>query len=130
VTTGTTPTPPRRDPKDTILQVAYILLFAIAGVTCVTGILFLRSGLRIAEPAISAASTTRVVTEPLPLAPPGAVSEDRGRLPVVHRVTMPEAPVATRKAGAPGDGTGTDADFLSVDVREPRMRTSGKETRR
>jgi hypothetical protein len=43
-------------------------------------------------------------------------------------------PVASKKvgvvgvAGAPGDGT--DADFLSVDPREPRMRTAGRASRR
>jgi hypothetical protein len=202
--------PHRRDAKDSVLHGAYLVLLAIASVTCLAGILFLRSGPRIAEPAIPAASTASALPGPSPLDPPAAVYEDKGRLPVVNRVKPPEAPVvrevapepavrvsfgtpatlefalgdsvrlarpsatafhgndapvdlrvadkgdgaydvafapsapgrfeivlsdggtpvATRRvgvvgvAGAPGDST--DADFLSVDPREPRMRTSGK----
>jgi len=56
---------PRRDPKDAVLQGLYILLFAIAGITCLTGILFLRSGLRIAEPA----SSTGVISRSAPPVP-------------------------------------------------------------
>jgi hypothetical protein len=183
---------------------------AMAGATCLAAILFLRSGARTAEPASPAASTTTVLSETAPLAPPAIVYEDKGRLPVVNRVAVPRpavvrevapeaavraifgspatikfalrdagrlrrptamalhgsdapidlrvvdegdgvyevpfapgapgrfeivlgdggTPVATRGvgvvgvAGAPGDST--DADFLSVDPREPRMRTSGR----
>jgi hypothetical protein len=84
----TTPhTPRRRDPKDTVLQCLYILLFAIAGVTCLTGVLFLRSGLRSAEPA----STINVVRTSASVAPPAAVSGERG--PVrVRLVSQARAP--------------------------------------
>jgi len=217
MSTHTLPAPDRRDPKDIVLQGAYIVLFVIAGITCVTGILFLRSGLWTAEPASPAASTASVLPGSTPLAPPATVYEEKGRLPIVNRVAMPQAPVvrevapeppvhvsfgspasvrfalrdsgapiriarpsatafhgtdapldlrvadkgdgvyevsfapgapgrfeivlsdggtpvATRKvgvvgvAGSPGDST--DADFLSVDPREPRMRTSGRASRR
>ncbi|MFL5250577.1 MAG: hypothetical protein ACJ79V_22355 [Myxococcales bacterium] len=86
----TTPdTTRRRDPKDTVLQCLYILLFAIAGVTCLTGILFLRSGLRIAEPA----STISVVRTSASDAPPAAVSGERGpvRVRLVSQARAPSA---------------------------------------
>ncbi|MFL5378669.1 MAG: hypothetical protein ACJ787_12210 [Myxococcales bacterium] len=86
-TPDTTRAPRRRDPKDTVLQCLYILLFAIAGVTCLTGILFLRSGLRIAEPA----STISVVRTSDSGAPPAALSGERG--PVrVRLVSQARAP--------------------------------------
>jgi hypothetical protein len=94
MTTDTTRAPPRGDTKDIILHGLYILLFAIAGVTCLTGILFLRSGLRIAEPA----STTSIVRTSAPLAPPPSVSDQRIPVPVVRRVTMSQARAPSGKA--------------------------------
>ncbi|MFL5419361.1 MAG: hypothetical protein ACJ79Y_01150 [Myxococcales bacterium] len=86
-TPDTTCAPRRRDPKDTVLQCLYILLFAIAGVTCLTGILFLRSGLRITEPA----STIGVVRTSASDAPPAAVSGERGHVRV-RLVSQARAP--------------------------------------
>jgi hypothetical protein len=59
-----------------------------------TGILLLRSGLRIAEPASSAAS---IIRGPAGLAAPAAVSHDGGRLQVAHRATMPQSPPPSGK---------------------------------
>jgi hypothetical protein len=82
--TDTTCPRPRRDPKDTVLQGLYILLFAIAAITCVTGILFLRSGLRIAEPA----SATGVISTSAPLSPPAALPDQLRPVPVVPGVAI------------------------------------------
>ncbi|MFL5362884.1 MAG: hypothetical protein ACJ79O_22390 [Myxococcales bacterium] len=93
-TPDTTRAARRRDPKDTVLQCLYILLFAIAGVTCLTGILFLRSGLRIAEPA----STISVVRTSASDTPPAAVSREKGpvRVRLVSQARAPSAK-ATRQ---------------------------------
>jgi len=92
--TDTTCPRPRRDPKDTVLQGLYILLFAIAGITCLTGILFLRSGLRIAEPA----SATGVISMSAPLVPPAAVPDQRRPVPVVPGVTISQGRAPGGKA--------------------------------
>jgi hypothetical protein len=97
--TQTVRAPRRRDPKDIILRAAYIVLFAIAGVTCLTGILLLRSGLRIAPLASHAASTTSVVREPALLASPAAAYQGEGLL-----VTMPGAPIVREVAPEPPAG--------------------------
>jgi hypothetical protein len=93
--TDTTCPRPRRDPKDTVLQGLYILLFVIAGITCLTGILFLRSGLRIAEPA---STTGVIISSSAPVAPPAAVSDQRRSVPVLPGVTISQGRAPSGKA--------------------------------
>jgi hypothetical protein len=210
---STTRAASRGDAKDALWRTAYLVLFAVAAVTCVAGFLFLERDLPAAEEA-SAPATSSVPPETAALPPPTVVYEDKGHLEIVRHVTIEEVPVArevvpeppvhvkfgasstlefrlrnkhgsplrlvkpsasvlhgtdaplevpvvdagngvydvpfapgapgrfevvlndggvpvaTKKvgvvgvAGAPGDGT--DPDFLSVDPRSPRMRTSGR----
>jgi hypothetical protein len=207
------------DAKDAVWRNAYLVLFGVTALTCLAGVLLLERDLPEAERATAArTSTSSFAPDSAQLPPPTVIYEDKGQLPIVRRVAIPEVsvarevipepplrvnfgasstlefrlrdkdgsplrlvkpsasalhgtdapldlpvvdagngvydvpfapnapgrfevvlndrgvPVATKKvgvvgvAGAPGDGT--DPDFLSVDPRSPRMRTSGRSSLR